>query len=364
MQTLIGLLLIASFLQAVVSFRSLDRVNYGMTSILAKKPYRGRGYGGSKYPPRDPKALLALQTFVRTVGKKAAVEEHVEDPDPERDALIEKVKANVKPGSVIVIKYGGHAMENEELQHLFIDDVADLFTKANILPIIVHGGGPQIAKMLKELKVESQFVDGLRVTDAATLDVAEMVLFKINKELSFALSEKRGVKGAVGLSGLDGQLIKAKQISEALGFVGEPTSINAEYLQKFLDSQVIPIISPIGVDENKLGIRAKRLPTLNINADTAAGAVAQAMKADRFLLLTDIVGVLDKEKNLIERIPIASVPGLREDGTISGGMIPKLQTAVDAIEAGVGAVSIMDGRERHSVLRALSGEPFGTVVCN
>lgn len=280
----------------------------------------------------------------------------------EREALLEKVKQNLKPNSTIVIKYGGHAMENEELQELFMDDIADLVTKLHIIPVIVHGGGPQIAQMLDKTKVESKFVNGLRVTDAATLEVAEMVLFKINSELSQKLSQRPGIKGVVPLSGIDGGLIQAVQIDDALGYVGEPKSVNATLLREIMGYNIVPIISPIGDNIAQTRRWKKDIWTLNINADTAAGAVAEALKADKFLLLTDIAGVMNKEKVLLETLSISDVPGLQEDGTISGGMIPKVQTAVSAVEAGVGSVSIMDGRVKHCVLRALSGESFGTVV--
>jgi acetylglutamate kinase len=280
----------------------------------------------------------------------------------EREALIEKLKQNLKPGSTIVIKYGGHAMENEELQELFMDDIAALVTKLDIIPVIIHGGGPQIEQMLSKLKVESKFVNGLRVTDAATLEVVEMVLFKINKELAQKLSERLGVKGAVGLSGIDSGLIQAVQKDESLGYVGEPKSVNASLLHFIMDYKVVPIVSPIGSNIAQTRRWRKDIWSLNINADTAAGAVAEALKADKFLLLTDIAGVMNKEKVIMDTLSISDVPRMQEDGTLSDGMIPKVQTAVSALEAGVGAVSIIDGRVKHCVLRALSGEPFGTVV--
>lgn len=247
-------------------------------------------------------------------------------------------------------------MDNEALQELFLEDVAELSRSVGVIPVIVHGGGPQIAKMLGQLNVESKFVDGLRVTDEATMNVAQMVLCgSINKDLVRKISRKKGIKGAIGLSGLDSNLIKATVKHSKLGLVGEPDQVNADLIHSIAKLGYIPVIAPIGTN-------ADGQNSLNINADTAAGAVAQALKADTFLLLTDIVGVLDKQKNLLERLSTAQVQALRDDGTIFGGMIPKLETAVNAVQAGVQKVSIMDGRIEHGILRALSGEKFGTVV--
>eukprot|EP00981_Chlorochromonas_danica_P003467 scaffold654_cov207-Ochromonas_danica.AAC.52 len=276
--------------------------------------------------------------------------------DDEYKSLVERVKQNVKPGSVVVIKYGGHAMDNEALKELFLEDVAELYRTVGVTPVIVHGGGPQIAQMLTTLNVPSQFVDGLRVTDTATMDVAQMVLCgSINKQLVRRISSKKGVKGAVGLSGLDSKLIEASIKDPKLGLVGEPSRVNTELIHGLVQLGYIPVIAPVGYNIDGSG-------SLNCNADTAAGAVAEALKANVFLLLTDIVGVLDKEKKLIENLSVARVQELRADGTIFGGMIPKLETATRAVEAGVGAVSIMDGRIEHGILRALSGEKFGTVI--
>lgn len=280
--------------------------------------------------------------------------------------LLVSVKKNTPPGSVIVIKYGGHAMENEELKRFFCEDIAALCS-TGILPVIVHGGGPQIANMLKKLEIESKFLEGLRVTDKKTMEVAQMILCgSINKDISGMISSQPGVRGAVGLCGLDGKLIQAKAIEKTvivdgkevkldLGLVGDPTKVNTQLLKDLLSLALVPVIAPIG--SNEIGGTS-----LNINADTAAGAVAESLKADRLLLLTDVTGVLDKSKTLIANIQSSSLAGLTGDGTISGGMIPKLETAVQAVEAGVGAVSIMDGRVRHCILKALSGEIFGTSI--
>jgi len=271
------------------------------------------------------------------------------------NALVDKVKQNLKVGSTVVIKYGGHAMENDELKDLFLEDVADLY-RVGYKVVIVHGGGPQIAKLLKTLNVESKFVDGLRVTDDQTLEVAQMVLCGlVNKDIVRRLSQKTGVKGAVGLSGLDSGLISGVQKDPRLGLVGEPKSVKTDLITTLLDASFIPVIAPIGTNAASAG-------SLNINADTAAGAVAEALKADIFLLFTDIVGVLDKEKKLIAKLPIQDIDRLTADGTISGGMIPKLETAGSAVRSGVKAVSIMDGRVQNCLLRALTGEEFGTLI--
>ena len=266
--------------------------------------------------------------------------------------LLGKVKQSTREGSVVVIKYGGHAMENDELKKFFCEDIAALCS-TGILPVIVHGGGPQIASMLKKLEIETKFVNGLRVTDEKTMQVAQMVLCgSINKEIVGMISHQGAP--ALGLCGLDSRLVKAKQLPE-LGLVGEPTEVNSDLLKNLLSLKLVPVIAPVGSNEQGGG-------SLNINADTAAGAVAESLKADRLLLLTDVTGVLDKEKKLIPEIKSSSLQGLISDETITGGMIPKLQTATGSVLAGVGAVSIMDGRVRHCILRALSGEEFGTCI--
>lgn len=266
--------------------------------------------------------------------------------------LLAKIKTNTPQGSVVVIKYGGHAMENAELKKFFCEDVAALCS-TGILPVIVHGGGPQIAAMLKKLEIESKFINGLRVTDEKTMEVAQMVLCgSINKEIAGLISSS-GAQ-ALGLCGLDSGLIKAKQLPD-LGLVGDPSGVNTVLLKSLLSLKLVPVIAPVGTNEQGGG-------SLNINADTAAGAVAEGLKADRLLLLTDVTGVLDKDKALIPVIKSTTLPSLISDGTITGGMIPKLQTATGSVEVGVGAVSIMDGRVRHCILKALSGEEFGTCI--
>ena len=295
-------------------------------------------------------ALPSLAFYAPSSRPRAS--SHLQAWSSEVSDLLGKIKQNTKPGSVVVIKYGGHAMENDELKKFFCEDVAALCS-TGLLPIIVHGGGPQIASMLKKLEIETRFVNGLRVTDESTMQVAQMVLCgSINKEIVGMIS-KNGAP-ALGLCGLDSRLVKAKQLPE-LGLVGEPTEVNSELLKSLLSLKLVPVIAPVGSNEDGGG-------SLNINADTAAGAVAESLRADRLLLLTDVTGVLDKEKKLIPEIKSSALQGLISDETITGGMIPKLRTATGSVLKGVGAVSIMDGRVRHCILRALSGEEFGTCI--
>ncbi len=256
-------------------------------------------------------------------------------------------------GSNFVIKYGGHAMGDTRVGQQFAADVV-LLKQVGVNPIVVHGGGPQIGEMLERLKITSSFIDGLRVTDAATVEVVEMVLSgSINKQIVSAIGDAGGM--AIGLSGKDGKLIVARKLRRTtrdpdsniekildLGFVGEPHQINAEILESFEDSDVIPVIAPIGIGKNG--------ETYNINADTAAGAIAAAVGATRLFLLTDVVGVLDKNKQLISQITASRARQLIADGTISGGMIPKVETCLDAVEKGVEAAVILDGRVPHALL--------------
>ena len=246
-------------------------------------------------------------------------------------------------------------MENFELATFFCEDIADL-CRIGILPILVHGGGPQIKKTLETMGIESRFVNGLRVTDEKVMETAQMVLCgQINKNIVGMISNNKDIKGALGLCGLDSNLIQAKIKDPDLGLVGDPTGVNSELLKGLTDMGLVPVIAPVGCNQDDGG-------SLNINADTAAGAVAEGVKAERLLLLTDITGVLDKNKVLMETIKSTELPKFIADGTISGGMIPKLETASQAVEAGVKVVGIMDGRVKHCVLRALSGEVFGTKI--
>lgn len=262
-------------------------------------------------------------------------------------------------GKTIVIKYGGHAMGDEALAESFAHDVV-LMKQVGMNPIVVHGGGPQIGRMLDRLKIESSFIDGLRVTDKATVEVVEMVLSgSINKAIVGAINRVGG--HAIGLSGRDNNLVVAEPLKRTkkdpdsqieqvldLGFVGYPKEINADFLSMFKDSNVIPVIAPIAQGENG--------ETYNINADTMAGALAGAVGAERLLLLTDIMGVLDKDKNLIADMNEKQVRDLIADGTIQGGMIPKVDTCLHAVEKGVAASVIIDGRVEHSLLLELFTE--------
>eukprot|EP00611_Tribonema_gayanum_P026298 TRINITY_DN621_c1_g1_i2.p1 TRINITY_DN621_c1_g1~~TRINITY_DN621_c1_g1_i2.p1 ORF type:complete len:276 (-),score=136.50 TRINITY_DN621_c1_g1_i2:238-1065(-) len=259
-------------------------------------------------------------------------------------------------GETIVIKYGGHAMEDAAASLQFAKDVV-LLKSCGVNPVIVHGGGPQIAAMLGRLNIETSFVEGLRVTDTDTVDVAEMVLCgKINKGIASSIKQAGG--RAIGLSGKDDNLILADKLQKVitdpgtgiskmldLGYVGEIKKVNTKIISDLVAAGIIPVIAPIGVDE--------RGQTYNCNADTAAGAIAGALKANRLLLLTDVKGVLSKEGELFEELTTERVSELMRDGTITGGMIPKLNTAVNAVKAGVGAAIILDGRARHALLLEL-----------
>lgn len=245
-------------------------------------------------------------------------------------------------GKTFVVKYGGHAMGDPELARDFAEDVV-LMKAVGINPVVVHGGGPQIGAMLKKLDVESRFVDGLRVTDAETAKVAEMVLSgSINKELVNWIAQAGG--RAVGISGKDGGFVRASKVVREvdLGFVGEPAKVDRTLLDTISAAGMIPVIAPIGVGEDNA--------TYNINADTMAGAIAAALDAARLFLLTDVPGVLDKNGDLMTDLDPAAIKALQEDGTISGGMIPKLETCVHAVEGGVDAAVILDGRVPHAML--------------
>jgi acetylglutamate kinase len=272
----------------------------------------------------------------------------------------------------VVIKYGGHAMGQEQVAKLFAAD-AVLLKLLGVHPVVVHGGGPQISRMLDKAGVKSTFVDGLRVTDEATMEVAEMVLSgAINKEIAnwITLAGAEADVRGVGLSGKDARMITAEKVTRTrkdpgsnieqvvdLGFVGEPTKVDPHIIQALLTSETdyIPVIAPIGVSTEG--------QTFNINADTVAGALAGALKAKRMLMLTDIAGVLDGDGNLIRAMTIAEARGLIESGVASGGMIPKLENAIHAVENGVEAVVILDGRRPHAMLVELFSEHgAGTLI--
>jgi acetylglutamate kinase len=265
----------------------------------------------------------------------------------------------------IVVKYGGHAM-HDGVPTEFAQDVV-LMKQTGINPVVVHGGGPQIGAMLKKLNITSSFVDGLRVTDAATMEVVEMVLSGlINKQIVTGINAAGG--RAVGVSGKDGNLVMARKVERTrldpatntrvpvdLGFVGEPERVDAEVLRMIMHADLIPVVAPIGVDAKG--------QTYNINADTVAGAVAGAIAAERLVLLTDVDGVLDKEGKVIPHLKVAQAKALIADGTISGGMIPKIETAIEAVEGGVQAAVILDGRVPHVLLLELFTEHgAGTLI--
>ena len=256
-------------------------------------------------------------------------------------------------GKTFVVKYGGHAMGDPELARDFAEDVV-LMKAVGINPVVVHGGGPQIGAMLKRLGVESRFVDGLRVTDAETAQIAEMVLAgSINKEIVGWIGQAGG--RAVGISGKDGGFVTAAKVGRDtpdtlqgierhvdLGFVGEPVGVDRRIIDTLSDAGIIPVIAPIAIGADG--------HTYNINADTMAGAIAAALGAERLFMLTDVVGVLDKAGDLLTDLVPGDVARLRADGTISGGMIPKLETCVHAVEGGVDAAVILDGRVPHAML--------------
>lgn len=245
-------------------------------------------------------------------------------------------------GKTIVIKFGGNAMGSESLTQQFANDVV-LLRQCGLRPVVVHGGGPQIGSMLDRLNIQSEFVDGLRVSDMETVGVAEMVLSgAINKSIVAAINQAGG--RGVGLSGRDANLILAEAVNKDLGFTGRPVSVDPSVLNALTDAEsgFIPVISPISGSAE--GTR------YNVNADTAAGVIAGALNAARLMLLTDIEGVMDSEKNLLTDLTTQDAQALIENGTAKGGMIPKLGTAIDAIAQGVEAVVILDGRRAHGLL--------------
>lgn len=258
-------------------------------------------------------------------------------------------------GKVIVVKYGGNAMINDELKRAVMGDVA-LLSLIGIKVVLVHGGGPEISDMLKRVGKKSEFKNGLRVTDAETAEIVQMVLAgKINKNLVNLLQSIGGK--AIGLSGADGQLIKAKKTDEELGFVGDITDINIQPILDLLSHGYIPVVSTVGFDSEG--------NTYNINADTAAAAIAGALQAESLISMTDIAGLLrdkDDESSLISKVNICEAPQLVKDGVISGGMIPKVECCIEAMRRGVKRVFIIDGRIPHSIIiEMLTDEGIGTM---
>ncbi len=267
-------------------------------------------------------------------------------------------------GRTVVVKYGGNAMTDEVLKNSFARDVV-LMKLVGINPIVVHGGGPQIAQLLEQLNIESSFVDGLRVTDSKTMDVVEMVLGGlVNKEIVSLINKNQG--RAVGISGKDGSLIRARKLrvkpkgsdSEEgidIGQVGEVTAINTEVLDIMKDSHIIPVIAPIGTDESG--------DSFNINADSVAGEIAQVMGAEKLMLLTNVAGVQDTEGKVLTGLSIKQVDGLIADNTIQGGMLPKVECALNAVKGGVHSAHIIDGRVEHAVLLEIfTDEGVGTLI--
>jgi acetylglutamate kinase len=271
-------------------------------------------------------------------------------------------------GGTVVVKFGGHAMGDPELFKTFAADMV-LLKQVGTNPLVVHGGGPQIGDMLKRMAIKSEFIDGLRVTDRATVEIVEMVLAgSINKSIAAAINEAGG--RAVGISGKDANLIKVKKLTRTmvdpdsniekavdLGFVGEPTEIDVALINTLTAGGFIPVIAPVG-----LGADGE---TYNINADTAAGAIAGAAGAQRLLMLTDVEGVLDKAGDLVPELSVSEARTLMENGTISGGMIPKVETCIVAVEKGADAAVILDGRIPHAVLLELfTSQGHGTIIRN
>ncbi|TYC86256.1 acetylglutamate kinase [Novosphingobium sp. BW1] len=295
-------------------------------------------------------------------------------PNPHDPAMLAKAETLVDAlpylqryaGRTFVVKYGGHAMGDPELAQDFAEDIV-LLKAVGINPVVVHGGGPQIGAMLKKVGVESQFVDGLRVTDRETAQVAEMVLSgAINKEIVGWIARAGG--RAMGISGKDGKMVTARKVQRTkkdpdsliekvldLGFVGEPETIDTTVIESISASGMIPVIAPIAAGADG--------ETYNVNADTMAGSIAAALGAARLFLLTDVHGVLDKEGELLTDLRPSDIACLQEDGTISGGMIPKLETCVHAVEAGCEAAVVLDGRVSHAMLLEIfTQEGAGTLI--
>lgn len=266
-------------------------------------------------------------------------------------------------GNTVVVKYGGNAMVDEALKQSFATDVV-LMKLVGIHPVIVHGGGPQIGKLLEQLNIESRFVDGLRVTDSRTMDVVEMVLGgQVNKEIVSLLNQNHGK--AVGISGKDGNLIRARRLTARnnadeselvdLGQVGEIVSIDTQVLEMMKASDFIPVIAPVGTDENGV--------SYNINADSVAGSIAGVLGAEKLILLTNVAGVQDDEGNVLTGLNVRQVEELASTGILKGGMLPKVECALDALRSGVHSAHIIDGRVEHALLLEIfTDEGVGTLI--
>jgi len=296
----------------------------------------------------------------------------VDLPTPESAQEQARILAQALPflrryaGATIVVKYGGHAMGDEKLADMFGADIA-LLKQVGVNPVVVHGGGPQINEMLKRLKINSTFIDGLRVTDAAMVEVVEMVLAgTVNKQVAGLINRAGAL--AVGICGKDGGLIRARKLQRTvrdpdsriereldLGFVGEPQHVDVRVIHALTGAGLIPVIAPVGMGDDG--------QTYNINADTVAGAVAGALGATRLLMLTDVPGVLDRDKKLIPELTVAEVAEAIASGVITGGMIPKVENCVEAVKQGVRGAVILDGRQPHACLLELFIEGgHGTMI--
>jgi len=293
--------------------------------------------------------------------------QQLEDAAYEADILVQALPFLRRyAGVTVVVKYGGHAMGDEALALAFGRDIA-LLKQVGVNPVVVHGGGPQINAMLQRLAIQSSFVDGLRVTDAAMVEVVEMVLAgTVNKHVAGLINQAGAL--AVGICGKDGGLIRARKLTRTvrdpnsyieraldLGFVGEPEHVDVRVIHALTGAGLIPVIAPVGVGEDG--------QTYNINADTVAGAIAGALGARRLLMLTDVAGVLDRERNLVPEMTVADVEARIADGTITGGMIPKVENCVDAVRKGVKGAVILDGRMPHACLLELFKDGgIGTLI--
>jgi acetylglutamate kinase len=289
------------------------------------------------------------------------------DPQEQARILVEALPHMQRyDEEIVVVKYGGHAMGQEQTARDFARDIV-LLEQTAINPVVVHGGGPQIEAMLKKLGIKSEFAEGLRITDAKTVEVVEMVLAgSINKQIVGYINAAGGK--AIGLCGKDGNMVQARKVNRSvvdpnsniekvvdLGFVGEPEKVDLTMLNQVIGREMIPVLAPVATSANG--------GTFNVNADTFAGAIAGALKAKRLLLLTDVPGVLDKSKNLIAELSVADARKLIADGTISGGMIPKVETCIYALDQGVEGVVILDGKVPHAVLlELLTDHGVGTLV--
>ena len=289
------------------------------------------------------------------------------DPQEQARILVEALPHMQRyDEEIVVVKYGGHAMGQEQTARDFARDIV-LLEQTAINPVVVHGGGPQIEAMLKRLGIKSEFAEGLRITDAKTVEVVEMVLAgSINKQIVGYINAAGGK--AIGLCGKDGNMVQARKVNRSvvdpdsniekvidLGFVGEPEKVDLTMLNQVIGREMIPVLAPVATSANG--------GTFNVNADTFAGAIAGALKAKRLLLLTDVPGVLDKSKNLIAQLSVADARKLIADGTISGGMIPKVETCIYALDQGVEGVVILDGKVPHAVLlELLTDHGVGTLM--